>query len=170
MDSIKLTRMLIRLFAVLVIAWTASISPWVFSNYVAGTNESKSLLFFITSVFIPIIFPVLAAIGLWLFANTISGKLNPKEEQFPINGFSEEKSFQIGLFFLGTYVFIYASVDLVSHLTYVYLQLTTKDHTIDAITTYPDLIATIFELALGLFIAFQRQGILRAFNIIRGRN
>ena len=170
MDSIKLTRMLIKLFAVLVIAWTASTSPWIFTNYVTGTNESKSLLFFVTSVFIPIIFPVLVAIGLWLFAGTISGKLNPKEEQFSINGFSEEKSLQLGLFFLGSFVFVYATVDLVSHLTYIYLQLTTKDHTINAITTYPDLIATIFELVLGLFIAFQRQGILRAFNKIRGRN
>lgn len=169
MDSIKLTRMLIKLFAVLLIAWTAHTSPWVFTSYISGTNEAKSTLYFITSVLLPILFPFLVALGLWVFAGTISGKINPEEEQFSIDGFSEEKALKLGLFFLGTFVFIYAVVDLVSHLSYIYFQLTTKDHTVQAMYTYPDLIATIVELGLGLFIAFQRQGILRVVNKIRGR-
>ena len=100
----------------------------------------------------------------------LSEKLNPKNEQFSIDHFSEEKTFNVGLFFLGLYVSLYAFIDLVAHLTNILIQVTNDDHMINAIITYPDLIATIFELALGLFIALQRQGILRAFNIIRGRN
>ena len=170
MDSIKITRMLVRLFAVLVIAWTATTSPWVFTNYVTGTNEAKSLLFFFTSVFLPIFFPILIAIALWLFAGTISTKLNPAHEQFSIEGFSEDKAFKVGLFFLGAFMFIYAAVDLVYHFTSMYIQLTTNDKAIEPITTYPDFIATIFEIGLGLFIALQRDGILRAVNKIRGRS
>jgi len=162
--------MLVRLFAVLVVAWTASTAPWVFTNYVTGTNEDKSFLYFIVAVFLPIFFPILTAIGLWLFAGTISGKLNPEEERFSIDGFSEEKSYKFGLFFLGIFISFYASVDLVAHITHVYVQLTTNDRHIEAITTYPDLVATIVELGLGLFIAFQRQGIIRIVQKIRGRS
>jgi len=170
MDSIKLTRMLTRLFSVMIVAWTASTIPWIFTNYTTATNEFKSLLYFGVYVFFPLFLPVLIAIALWLFAGTISGKLNPKNEQFSIDHFSEEKAFNVGLFFLGLYVSLYAFIDLVAHLTNILIQVTNDDHIINAIITYPDLIATIFELALGLFIALQRQGILRAFNIIRGRN
>lgn len=168
MDSIKLTRMLIRLFAVLIVAWTASTIPWVFTNYITATNEFKSLLYFSVSVFLPIFLPMLIAIALWLFAGTISRKLNPEDERFSIDGFSEEKTFNVGLFFLGLYVSLYAFIDLIAHLTYVFTQLTNDDRTINAIITYPNLIATIFELGLGIYIAFQRKEIVRIVNKIRG--
>ena len=170
MDSIRLTRVLIRLFAVFVVAWTVSTAPWIFTNYVVAGNEGKSALYFISAVLLPVFFPIIAAIGLWVFAGTISGKLNPEDEQFSIDGFSEEKAFTFGLFFLGVFIFFYASVDLVAHLTYVYLQLTTNDHSIEAITTYPDLIATIFELVLGAIIALQRKGLVYLVQKIRGRS
>ena len=162
--------MLVRLFAILVTAWTASTAPWVFTNYVTATNEYKSFLYFIVAVFLPLLFPIMTAIGLWLFAGSISEKLTPEEERFSIDGFSEEKAFKFGLFFLGIFISFYASVDLVAHLTHVYVQLTTDDRLIEAITTYPDLIATIFELCLGLFIAFQRQGVIQIVQRIRGRS
>ena len=170
MDSIKLTKLFVRLFAVFLVAWAASTAPWVFTSYIAGANANKTFIYFIVAVFLPVIFPILTAAVLWLFAGTISGKLNSEEEQFSIEGFSEEKAFKFGLFFLGAYVSFYASVDLVSHLMYMYIQLSTGDHHIEAITTYPDLIATIFELALGIFIMFQRHGINRIVQRIRGRS
>ena len=170
MDSTKLTKMFIRLFAVFLIAWTASTSPWIFTSYITGANVNKTFLYFVVAVFLPVLFPMLTAVVLWLFAGSISGKLNSEEEQFTIEGFSEEKAFQFGLFFLGAYVSFYASVDLVSHFMYMYIQASTGDKHIEAITTYPDLIATIFELALGLFIAFQRKGINRIVQRIRGRS
>ena len=170
MDSIKLTRMLIRLFSVLLVAWTASTIPWILTNYITATNEFKSPLYFGVSVFLPLFLPILIAIALWLFAGTISGKLNPKDERFSIDGFSEEKTFNVGLFFLGLYVSLYAFIDLVAHLTDIFTQVTNDDHLINAIITYPDLIATLVELGLGLFIALQRKGIMRIVNKMRGRN
>jgi hypothetical protein len=170
MDSIKLTKMFVRLFAVCLVAWAAASTPWVFTNYITGANVNKTFLYFVMSVFLPVIFPILTAAVLWLFAGTISGQLNSKDDQFSIEGFSEEKAFKFGLFFLGAYVSFYASVDLVSHLMYMYIQLSTGDHHIEAVTTYPDLVATIFELALGIFIMFRRQGINRIVQRVRGRS
>jgi len=167
MDSTKFARLLVRLFSILIFAWTVATSPWIFTNYVVGMNEYKSFLYFFGTVFIPLFLPIITAIGLWFFAGSISGKLNPGDEHFLIDGFSEEKTYQFGLFFLGIFIALYAFVDLVSHIVFVYLQLTGGDYNVERITTYPDLIATFVEITLGLFIAFQRKGLMYFFQKLR---
>ena len=166
-DGVALSRIIIRLFAVLIFAWTVSTTPWLFTYLITGAGKPFS--YFLGTVVFPLAMPMVMTLLLWFYAERLARGIVPEAIRDVTFPFSEQSLYLLSFLLLGLFVTTYAVVDLVAHCTSIFMQISSGDRHVEKITTYPDLVATIVELMLGLFIAFRRNELLKIVDWSRGR-
>lgn len=167
MELRDLSRLVVRIFALILALKILVEVPWIYSSYLAKGQEST--VFLISATILPIVLPLMVSLLLWKFSGIVSDKIagNVTNIEFPELSF--EKSFEFCITLLGVYVCVFAFADLMYHLYFIYEQLGGNPGVVQDPTTYPGLFSTLVEILIGFFMVFGRVGIARFIAKARGR-